>query len=52
VVSGTLTVGLEEENYALLAGDTITFAGKQLRNLSNPSAEPVVWISFIQPPAI
>ncbi len=50
VLSGSLMVGIDEEDYTLNAGDTIYFEGTHLRELSCASDEKVVWISVITPP--
>lgn len=52
VLSGSLDVGLETEEYALGPGDSIYFEGHQLRKLANHSeVDEVTWISIITPPA-
>jgi transcriptional regulator with XRE-family HTH domain len=51
VLSGTLRVGLDTEEYVLQPGDTIIFEGSQLRLLGCASvSEDAVWISVITPP--
>jgi transcriptional regulator with XRE-family HTH domain len=50
VLSGALTVGLEEETYLLNEGDSIYFEGSQLNELSCASDKKVTWVSVITPP--
>jgi transcriptional regulator with XRE-family HTH domain len=50
VLSGSLAVGIDDEQYVLTAGDTIYVEGKHLRELSCASDEKVTWISVITPP--
>lgn len=50
VLSGTLKVGLQEEEYVLTEGDSIYFEGSQLKELSCASGKKVVWVSVITPP--
>lgn len=50
VLSGSLLVGLEDEEYVLNPGDTIYFKGSSLRTLAAASDEEAVWISVITPP--
>lgn len=50
VLSGSLLVGLEHNEYVLNPGDAIYFEGTTLRRLACASEEPVSWISVITPP--
>jgi uncharacterized cupin superfamily protein len=50
LISGVLTVELEDAVYTLYKHDSIYFEGKKLRKLSNNSDEEAVWISVITPP--
>jgi transcriptional regulator with XRE-family HTH domain len=50
VLTGSLLVGLEDEDYTLHPGDTITFQGASLRKLMCASEIEVTWISVITPP--
>jgi transcriptional regulator with XRE-family HTH domain len=50
VLSGSLSVNIDEEKYILNPGDTIYFEGTHLRELSCNSDEKVTWISVITPP--
>jgi len=51
VLSGSLLIGLEEEDYVLNKGDSIYFEGRKLRRLICASEnEEAVWISVISPP--
>lgn len=52
VLSGTLAVRLEEEEYVLHPGDAIYFEGERLRSIECASAEEAQWISVITPPAL
>jgi transcriptional regulator with XRE-family HTH domain len=50
VLSGSLRVCLDEEEYMLNPGDSIYFEGARLHELSCASNEKVNWISVITPP--
>lgn len=51
VLSGTLIVGLNEEEHILNAGDSICFKGETLTKLACGSPDhDVAWISVITPP--
>ncbi len=51
VLSGELLVGLNEEEYTLRTGDSITFQGDQLTKLACASTDrEASWISVITPP--
>ncbi len=50
VLSGSLKVVVDEEEYILNSGDTIYFEGNHLHELSCASEEKVVWVSVITPP--
>ena len=51
VLSGTLIVGLDEEEHLLNAGDSICFKGEALTKLACGSEDhDVAWISVITPP--
>lgn len=51
VLSGTLIVGLDEEEHLLNAGDSICFKGETLTKLACGSEDhDVAWISVITPP--
>lgn len=51
VLSGTLTVGLDENEHILNAGDSICFKGESLTKLACGSSEhETAWISVITPP--
>ena len=52
VLSGTLLVRLESEEYVLRPGDAIYFEGESLRAIECASDEEVRWISVITPPAL
>jgi DNA-binding XRE family transcriptional regulator/mannose-6-phosphate isomerase-like protein (cupin superfamily) len=50
VLSGSLSVGLNDKEYTLNRGDSIYFTGDQLQKLACAStAEDVIWISVITP---
>jgi transcriptional regulator with XRE-family HTH domain len=50
LISGVLTVELEDGVYTLYQHDSIYFEGIKLRKLTNNSDEEAVWISVITPP--
>ncbi|MEI8131053.1 MAG: XRE family transcriptional regulator [Leptolinea sp.] len=50
LISGELTVELEDAEYILYQHDSIYFEGRKLQKLTNNSAEEAVWISVITPP--
>ena len=50
VLSGSLSVVIDEGKYVLNSGDTIYFEGPHLRELSCASEEKVTWVSVITPP--
>lgn len=51
ILSGELLVGLEEEEYTLKPGDSISFPGEKLTKLACASIDrDVSWISVITPP--
>jgi transcriptional regulator with XRE-family HTH domain len=49
VLEGELEIHLEDENFALHAGDAIYFEGALLREIRSISREKSVWISAITP---
>jgi transcriptional regulator with XRE-family HTH domain len=50
IISGSLIVGLGEQDYVLQPGDSITFRGKNLTKMVCGSEQTVRWISVITPP--
>jgi transcriptional regulator with XRE-family HTH domain len=50
VISGELTIELEDAVYILHQHDSIYFEGSKLRKLTNNSNDEAVWISVITPP--
>lgn len=50
LISGELTIELEDAVYILHQHDSIYFEGTKLRKLTNNSDEEAVWISVITPP--
>jgi len=50
VLSGSLKVGLQGEEYILNEGDSIYCEGSQLTELSCASEKKAVWVSIITPP--
>ncbi len=50
VLEGKLLVGIEDEEFILESGDTITFNGKSLTKMTCVSDLAVRWISVITPP--
>ena len=50
VLEGKLVVGLKDEEYELLPGDSIRFNGSDLEKLCNVSEIKTRWISVITPP--
>jgi len=51
VLSGEVLIGLDEEEYILRPGDSITFHGNQLTKISCASVDrDASWISVITPP--
>jgi len=50
LLSGVLTIELEDGVYILYQHDSIYFEGRKLRKLSNNSYGEAVWISVITPP--
>jgi transcriptional regulator with XRE-family HTH domain len=50
LISGELTIELEDAVYVLHQHDSIYFEGTKLRKLTNNSDEETVWISVITPP--
>lgn len=50
VLEGKLVVGLKDEEYELLPGDSIRFNGSDLEKLCNDCETKTRWISVITPP--
>ena len=50
VLTGALLVTLGTNDYVLYPGDTILFAGTELRAIASASQEETTWISVITPP--